>query len=76
MPVASQIPPKSERRSSRGSVEVRRILFVDDDELLLRSIERVLRRHAQSFGLAANVAGSPSELLAQLGKDKKTDLLK
>jgi HD-like signal output (HDOD) protein/ActR/RegA family two-component response regulator len=42
----SQTPPTSERRTRRGS-EVQRILFVDDDELILRSIERVLRRHAQ-----------------------------
>ena len=42
----SQIPPTSERRSRREG-EVRRILFVDDDELILRSIERVLKRHAQ-----------------------------
>ena len=47
MPAISQIPPTSERRSSRREAEVRRILFVDDDELILRSIDRVLKRHAQ-----------------------------
>ncbi|MES1177386.1 MAG: HDOD domain-containing protein [Myxococcales bacterium] len=47
MPAVSQIPPTSERRSSRRDAEVRRILFVDDDELILRSIERVLKRQAQ-----------------------------
>jgi len=46
MPATSQIPPPSERRSRRGT-EPQRILFVDDDELILRSIDRVLRRQAQ-----------------------------
>src|SRR5882724_1525509 len=43
----SQFPPTSERRSMRREADVRRILFVDDDDLILRSIERVLKRHAQ-----------------------------
>ena len=48
MPAAtSQFPPTSERRSSRREADVRRILFVDDDDLILRSIERVLKRYAQ-----------------------------
>lgn len=47
MPASSQIPPSSERRSSRREPEAQRILFVDDDELILRSIERVLRRRVQ-----------------------------
>ena len=47
MSAISQIPPTSERRSSRREGDVRRILFVDDDELILRSIDRVLKRHAQ-----------------------------
>ncbi len=48
MPAASShFPPTSERRSSRREADVRRILFVDDDDLILRSIERVLKRHAQ-----------------------------
>ena len=47
MPASSQIPPSSERRSSRRNLEAQRILFVDDDELILRSIERVLRRRVQ-----------------------------
>jgi HD-like signal output (HDOD) protein/FixJ family two-component response regulator len=42
----SQFPPTSERRSSRQEADLRRILFVDDDDLILRSIERVLKRHA------------------------------
>jgi HD-like signal output (HDOD) protein/ActR/RegA family two-component response regulator len=48
MPAAtSQFPPTSERRSNRRAADVRRILFVDDDDLILRSIERVLKRYAQ-----------------------------
>src|SRR5450432_1710203 len=47
MPAVSQIPPTSERRSSRRDGDVRRILFVDDDELILRSLDRVLKRQAQ-----------------------------
>lgn len=47
MPAVSHIPPTSERRSSRRDGEVRRILFVDDDDLILRSIDRVLKRQAQ-----------------------------
>ena len=47
MPATSQIPPSAERRNRRRDGEVQRILFVDDDDLLLRSIDRVLRRHAQ-----------------------------
>ena len=43
----SHFPPTSERRSTRRDADVRRILFVDDDDLILRSIERVLKRHAQ-----------------------------
>jgi HD-like signal output (HDOD) protein/ActR/RegA family two-component response regulator len=46
MPGTSQIPPTSERRGSSREADVRRILFVDDDDLILRSIERVLKRHA------------------------------
>src|SRR4051794_11222613 len=44
MPATSQIPPTSERRFARREGEPQRILFVDDDELILRSIDRVLRR--------------------------------
>jgi len=47
MPGTSQSPPASGRRSSGRSAEPQRILFVDDDELILRSIDRVLRRHAE-----------------------------
>jgi len=47
--VHREIPPTSERRNS-GRADVRRILFVDDDELILRSVERVLKRHAAESG--------------------------
>jgi len=47
MPASSQIPPSSERRRTSSEPERQRILFVDDDELILRSIERVLRRQTQ-----------------------------
>ncbi|MEO6603160.1 MAG: response regulator, partial [Polyangiaceae bacterium] len=66
MPAVSQIPPTSERRSSRREGDVRRILFVDDDELILRSIERVLKRQAQE---------SSWELHFVTDGDKALDLL-
>jgi HD-like signal output (HDOD) protein/ActR/RegA family two-component response regulator len=72
MSAASQIPPTSERRSSRRNSELRRILFVDDDELILRSIERVLKRQAQesSWELHFVTDGeSALDLLARLPFD-------
>ncbi len=66
MPAVSQIPPTSERRSNRREGEVQRILFVDDDELILRSIDRVLRRQAQE---------SAWELHFATDGDKALDLL-
>ncbi|HEX2669776.1 MAG TPA: HDOD domain-containing protein, partial [Polyangiaceae bacterium] len=47
MPASSQIPPSSERRGGRREPETQHILFVDDDDLILRSIDRVLRRRVQ-----------------------------
>jgi HD-like signal output (HDOD) protein/ActR/RegA family two-component response regulator len=49
MATPSAAPPSSERRPALVQ-GVRRILFVDDDELILRSIERVLRRPAAESG--------------------------
>jgi HD-like signal output (HDOD) protein/ActR/RegA family two-component response regulator len=49
MPTSSAAPPASERRAA-PLVGKRRILFVDDDELILRSVERVLRRPAVESG--------------------------
>jgi HD-like signal output (HDOD) protein/ActR/RegA family two-component response regulator len=45
MPTSSAAPPVSRRRAAPVAGK-RRILFVDDDELILRSVERVLRRPA------------------------------
>jgi HD-like signal output (HDOD) protein/ActR/RegA family two-component response regulator len=45
----SAAPPASERRPA-PTAPPRRILFVDDDELILRSMERVLRRPAAESG--------------------------
>jgi len=42
-------PPASQRRPAMVTAP-RRILFVDDDELILRSVERVLRRPAAESG--------------------------
>jgi HD-like signal output (HDOD) protein/ActR/RegA family two-component response regulator len=49
MATPSAVPPASQRRPApvKGA---RRILFVDDDELILRSMERVLRRPAAESG--------------------------
>src|SRR5688572_17987814 len=56
MPTSSAAPPVSQRRPA-PIAGVRRILFVDDDELILRSMERVLRRPAVDIILCdANMA--------------------
>jgi len=60
-----EIPPTSERRNS-GRASVRRILFVDDDELLLRSTARVLKRHAADSGWELHFAGSGEDALRLL----------
>jgi len=68
MPNISSNPAQSEPRSSRQEPELRRILFVDDDELILRSIDRVLRRHAQQAGWELDFVSDGSaalQLLAQ-----------
>lgn len=66
MPAASQIPPTSERRTSRREADVRRILFVDDDELILRSIERVLKRHAVESSWQLEFANDGESALRKL----------
>jgi HD-like signal output (HDOD) protein/ActR/RegA family two-component response regulator len=45
----SSAAPASQRRPAKVQ-PIRRILFVDDDELILRSVERVLRRPAAEKG--------------------------
>lgn len=47
--MTSLVPPVSQRRAA-AIAGPRRILFVDDDELILRSVERVLRRPASERG--------------------------
>ncbi len=74
MPAVSQIPPTSERRSSRRDGEVRRILFVDDDELILRSIDRVLKRQAQESAWEIHLATDGDQAL-QLLADKPFDVV-
>lgn len=60
-----EIPPTSERRTS-GRAGVRHILFVDDDELILRSMERVLKRHALESGWELHFAKDGEEALRKL----------
>ena len=69
MQVISQIPPTSERRSRRREGEVRRILFVDDDELILRSIDRVLKRHAQESSWELHFVTDGESALALLDEN-------
>jgi HD-like signal output (HDOD) protein/ActR/RegA family two-component response regulator len=68
MPGSSQIPASADTGSGRHDAEPQRILFVDDDELILRSMARVLRQHAQhaSWELHFVTDGEVAlELLAQ-----------
>ena len=63
MPLVSHIPPPGERRSRRLEGDVQRILFVDDDELILRSIARVLKHHARESSYEIDfVTGGESAL--------------
>lgn len=70
---SSQIPASAETGRSVGhDAEPQRILFVDDDELILRSMARVLRQHAQqaSWELHFVTDGEVAlELLAQKAFD-------
>jgi HD-like signal output (HDOD) protein/ActR/RegA family two-component response regulator len=59
--------PVSERRLATGKA-VRRILFVDDDELILRSVERVLRRPAAEFGWELCFATDGEAALAEMAR--------
>ncbi len=63
-----EIPPTSERRTS-GRAGVRRILFVDDDDLILRSIERVLKRHAAESGWELHFVSDGHEAVARLERE-------
>jgi DNA-binding NtrC family response regulator len=53
---------------SSSSAPSRRILFVDDDELILRSIERVLRRYALEARWELCFASNAASALLELGR--------
>ncbi|HYP90733.1 MAG TPA: response regulator [Polyangiaceae bacterium] len=61
------VPPASQRRPA-PSPAPRRILFVDDDELILRSMERVLRRPAAESGWELCFATDGDAALAELAR--------
>ncbi len=63
----SAAPPASQRRPA-PVVTPRRILFVDDDELILRSVERVLRRPAQESGWELCFATDGEAALAEMAR--------
>lgn len=67
MTLPSAAPPASQRRPApvKG---VRRILFVDDDELILRSVERVLRRPALESGWDLCFATGGESALEQMAR--------
>jgi HD-like signal output (HDOD) protein/ActR/RegA family two-component response regulator len=61
------VPPASQRRPAPVA-SPRRILFVDDDELILRSMERVLRRPAQEAGWELCFATDGEAALAEMAR--------
>jgi HD-like signal output (HDOD) protein/CheY-like chemotaxis protein len=61
------VPPASQRRPAPVA-SPRRILFVDDDDLILRSMERVLRRPAQEAGWELCFASSGEAALEEMAK--------
>src|SRR5688500_16537675 len=63
----SSAAPASQRRPAKVQ-PVRRILFVDDDELILRSVERVLRRPAAEKGWDRCFATDGEAALAEMAK--------
>src|SRR5687767_6625407 len=67
MPTSSAAPPVSQRRPA-PIAGVRRILFVDDDELILRSMERVLRRPAVESGWELCFATDGESALEQMNR--------
>jgi HD-like signal output (HDOD) protein/ActR/RegA family two-component response regulator len=66
MASASLHPPMSQRRPNKPGSDKRRILFVDDDDLILRSIERVLRAPAQAAHWELGFACDGESALRQL----------
>src|SRR6478735_5868372 len=67
MTTPSVVPPASQRRPAPVTAP-RRILFVDDDELILRSIERVLRRPAADNGWQLCFATGGDAALDEMAK--------
>jgi HD-like signal output (HDOD) protein/ActR/RegA family two-component response regulator len=70
----SAAPPASQRRPAPVKA-ARRILFVDDDELILRSVERVLRRPALESGWELCFATSGEAALEEMARSPVEVLL-
>jgi len=70
----SAVPPASQRRPAPVP-SPRRILFVDDDELILRSMERVLRRPALENGWELCFATDGDSALVEMSKSPVEVLL-
>ena len=64
----STAAPASQRRPAKVP-SARRILFVDDDELVLRSMERVLRRPSAESGWELCFATDGESALAEMAKN-------
>lgn len=64
---SSVAAPASERRCAKAQGP-RRILFVDDDDLILRSIERVLRRPAAEQGWELCFASDGDSALEEMAR--------
>ncbi len=73
MPSTSAAIPGSGSRPAAN--KPRRILFVDDDELILRSIERVLRRPAAENGWELCFATNGEEALQEMARQPVDVLL-
>jgi len=71
----SAAPPASQRRPAQVAPSPRRILFVDDDELILRSMERVLRRPATEAGWDLCFATSGEAALEEMARSPVDVLL-
>ena len=72
--MTSLAPPASQCRPA-AVASPRRILFVDDDELILRSVERVLRRPASERGWELCFATDGAAALEQMAKNPVEVLL-
>lgn len=72
--MTSLAPPASQSRPAAVSAP-RRILFVDDDELILRSVERVLRRPASERGWELCFATNGNAALEEMARSPVEVLL-